>query len=583
MRRRVHAPSVVVLLVCLALTVVVASIARSVRDDTERRLLQERTDAAATVLTAAVGGVRAPLEGAASVAEVTDGDPDAFQAAMQRAIESGQFAGASLVDATSATELATVGAAPVLSFDGGDRARRVADQVLGAADFAVVDILDLPGRRLGFGSTAAAGPGLDPRFVVYAESALPAERFGAPRPVGAFEQLEYALFLSDAAVAEDLAAGPAADDLTSSDARLLYSSLAALPVDGLDAVSTVPLGDAALTLATNTSTVLGGELMHRMPWLLLSGGVLFAAVAAIVTEWLIRRRLDAERLAGDVAQLYAEQHARSTTLQRSLVPRRLASPDGVEVAARYWPAAPGDEVGGDFYDLFALGEGRWGVTMGDVCGKGIDAAALTALTRHTIRAAARHLEAPDAVLRWTHEAIAADGSDTYVTACFGFLSASTDGWTIDLALGGHPPPIVLRAGGAIEPVGRPGTVLGLVEPRFHPVRHELGAGDTLLLYTDGLTDAPGDAGLGDQDVREALAGAASATADEVADRLEAAVRARRPDGSGDDVALLVLRLGSADDGGDLLDAVPAGVTARDRDVRASGADAAVEAGAGVTP
>jgi serine phosphatase RsbU (regulator of sigma subunit) len=566
MRRRVHAPSVIVLLVCLALTGVVSAVARAVRDDTELRLLRERTNEAAAVLTAAANSVRAPLAGAAAVGELTGGETDAFEAVIGRAIESGQFAGAALVDAADATAVVTVGAPLSLVFDGSERARAATDQSLAAPDLAVIDTLDLPGRRLGYGFTGSAPDG-GTRFVVYAESVLPEQRFGAPRPQGAFEQLDYALFLVGG-TGED-----GADALT--DANVLYSSLPALPRGGLDAVSRVAFGDRELALATTTDDVLGGDLTHRLPWLLLVGGVLFAAAAATVTEWLMRRRLDAERLAGDVARLYAEQHARSTTLQRSLVPRRLSVPDGFEVAVRYWPAAAGDEVGGDFYDVFALDDGCWGVTIGDVCGKGIDAAALTALTRHTIRAGARHLDSPAAVLRWTHEAIAADGADTYVTVCFGFLRASRDGWTLDLALGGHPPPLVLRSSGAVEPLGREGTVLGLVEPRLETSHHALGAGDTLLLYTDGLTDAPGGRALRDDEVRDVLAAITSASAEDVAERFDASIRARRPSGGADDTALLVMRVPGPTDTANRLDAVRAGASVQDRDMRTSvGAPAA---------
>ena len=106
---------------------------------------------------------------------------------------------------------------------------------------------------------------------------------------------------------------------------------------------------------------------------------------------------------------------------------------------RYWPASATDEVGGDFYDLFPVDGGRWGVAIGDVCGRGIDAAALTGVIRNTIRAAARHLRSAEEVLRWTHEAILTYGSDTYCTACFAFLDVDDDGSArLELALGGHP-------------------------------------------------------------------------------------------------------------------------------------------------
>ena len=521
MRRRVHLPAVLALVVCLLLTFAVAAVTLGVRDDAERQLLRERTGEAAAVLSTAVNGVQVPLAGAAQLAGTTDGAPAPFEAVLGRAIDARQFTGGALVDAADASVVTRVGDELVVD-DGGFAA--VVEQALGAEGLAVIDTLDRPGRRLGY--AYATPPGADGRrFVVYAESALPEQRYGAPRPAGAFEELEYALFL-----------GPGRDP-----DDLLYASMTSLR-DSYPAVATVDFGDRELVLATDTDAALGGWLLHQLPWLLAAGGVVFAGLAAVVTEWLTRRRVAAESLAHDVSRLYDEQAARARTLQRSLIPRSLDVPDGMEVTARYWPADVDDEVGGDFYDLFVLGDDRWGVTIGDVCGKGIDAAALTALTRHTIRAAARHLSSPAAVLRWTHEAIHADHADTYATASFGFLTRTADGWQLELALGGHPPPLLLHDDGSVEPIGHPGTVLGIVEPRLTATSHVLRAGDTLVLHTDGLTDAPGAGAVGSDELLGFVAAASGQGVEALADGLGAAVRGRRPDGTGDDMALLVLHV-----------------------------------------
>ena len=246
-------------------------------------------------------------------------------------------------------------------------------------------------------------------------------------------------------------------------------------------------------------------------------------------------------LADDVSRLYEDQRHRAETLQRSLLPRDLPQPPGVQVAARYWPADTTSEIGGDFYDLFDIGSGRWGVTIGDVCGKGIEAAALTGVTRHTIRAAARHLDSPADVLGWTYEAIQAYDSETYATVCFAFLRLSDDGGELDIALAGHPGPMLYRTDGTVESLGTSGTVLGLVEPHLSVARYDLGPGDTVVFYTDGITDAPGRQAVPHDELEQAVRESREAEPAETADAIRACIERHRPGGSGDDTAILVLR------------------------------------------
>jgi phosphoserine phosphatase RsbU/P len=192
------------------------------------------------------------------------------------------------------------------------------------------------------------------------------------------------------------------------------------------------------------------------------------------------RRTDAERLA--------------RTLQRTLLPPVLPTVPGLEAAAAYHTASV-DEVGGDFYDLFPLADGRWAFFIGDVCGKGADAAALTSLTRYTLRAAAIYdpdpctaLAALDTVLKGEHQG----DRPRFCTAVFGVLAAVPDGsFAVTLAGGGHPPALALRTDGSVEAVSTTGgQLIGLLPgPRFVQTTTRLAPGDALLLYTDGLTEA----------------------------------------------------------------------------------------------
>jgi sigma-B regulation protein RsbU (phosphoserine phosphatase) len=249
------------------------------------------------------------------------------------------------------------------------------------------------------------------------------------------------------------------------------------------------------------------------------------------------------------ARLVAEQAERATrrvavALQRSLLPPLLPAIPGVEIGAAYRAAGEGSTVGGDFYDVFELGQGVWGVAIGDVRGKGADAAAITALVRYTIRTAAVREPTPSAVLRVVNDALLrAEGGDEFCTAVFGRLDVSGDAPTLDLSVGGHPPPLLLSAAGDVSPVGVPGTLLGALQrPELRDARVALGAGDALLLYTDGVTECrTPDGRFGIDGLAGVLAGCGGLDGGGVTRCVESAV----VDGGGhevvDDIALLVLR------------------------------------------
>lgn len=181
-------------------------------------------------------------------------------------------------------------------------------------------------------------------------------------------------------------------------------------------------------------------------------------------------------------------------LQRTLLPQTLATPPGMQTAA-YYHVASADEVGGDFYDLFPLNDDRWGFFLGDVCGKGVDAAAVTALARYTLRAAAVYDPDPAAVLGNLNTVLYQEYlADThrYCTVVFGILDAATPaGRSATIAGGGHPDTLILYTDGTAgyeRTTGGP--IVGILpHAQFAPMSVHLAPGDTLILYTDGLTDA----------------------------------------------------------------------------------------------
>ncbi|KJY16587.1 MULTISPECIES: PP2C family protein-serine/threonine phosphatase [Streptomyces] len=212
-------------------------------------------------------------------------------------------------------------------------------------------------------------------------------------------------------------------------------------------------------------------------------------------EELLRARKAAEEAQRQAEADRARLQDALAALQSSLLPDTLPPIPGMESAAHYRTASP-DRLGGDFYDVFRLDAARFVFFLGDVCGKGPQAAAVTSLTRYTLRAAALHDPDPASALttlnRVLHERYSS-GDPRYCTAIFGTLEPDpvTGQVTVHLASGGHPPALVLRADGTADFLPTPGGLLVGILPtaRFTPATITLGPGDTLLLYTDGLTEA----------------------------------------------------------------------------------------------
>ena len=244
------------------------------------------------------------------------------------------------------------------------------------------------------------------------------------------------------------------------------------------------------------------------------------------------------------ARLYRERSHIARTLQASLLPPHLPAVPGFEVAARYRPAGHDVGVGGDFYDLFERSSGRWSAVIGDVCGKGADAAALTALARHTVRAAAIREPRPSGVLTLLNEAILREPTDDrFCTVAYTTLHEDGDAARAVVSCGGHPLPLVLRAGGTVEAIGSPGTLLGVHnEPLLSDSALELAQGDALVLFTDGVADSPSRRGVfAPEELEDIVAGAAGLDAQAIADRIEGPLAAISERGTRDDAALLVLR------------------------------------------
>jgi GAF domain-containing protein len=243
------------------------------------------------------------------------------------------------------------------------------------------------------------------------------------------------------------------------------------------------------------------------------------------------------------AQLYERERTIARTLQRSLRPGGLPPVRGLSAAVRFRPAGEGIELGGDFYDLFAAGDGTWTALIGDVQGKGPDAAAVTALARHTMRAAAAYESRPSGVLALLHRALRDQAGDEgrFCTVCYASLRMGRDGVGLELACGGHPLPLVVHADGRVTPVGQLGTLLGSdIAPLLTDVAVTLGPGDVLVFYTDGVTEVRRrrEEVFGHRELVALLETCAGLPPDAVVDRVEAAVLAASEGRLRDDMAIL---------------------------------------------
>ncbi len=255
----------------------------------------------------------------------------------------------------------------------------------------------------------------------------------------------------------------------------------------------------------------------------------------------------------DTAALFDSRTEVARALQQTLLPPALPEIPGIDLGADYRVAEAGIEIGGDFYDVFETTDG-WNIVLGDVCGKGPAAAAVTGLFRHTLRAVAPGLGAdgPAAVLSATNDAILDQIDDSrFATAVLVSLVPGRGRATAAVACGGHPRPLVLRADGTVERVEATGTLLGVLpSPPLQEVQIALGPGDSLVLYTDGVTEARnGPDQFGEARLIASLEGAADLTAarDVTGRVLKAVDDFRDPHSGADDIAVVAIRVPSLHD------------------------------------
>jgi PAS domain S-box-containing protein len=298
---------------------------------------------------------------------------------------------------------------------------------------------------------------------------------------------------------------------------------------GMSAVIIVPIPGALRTIGA--ITLVSSESIRRLS----------AADVPVVVR--LARRVGT---AIENARLYTERTRIAHTLQRALLPESLPAIPGARVEALYSAAGELNEVGGDFYDVFPYADDEWMLVIGDVCGKGPRAAGVTALARHTLRAAAQTRQTPTGMLETLHQALREQppGADL-CTVCLVVVAPTTTGARLTVALAGHEQPLIIDADGRARPVGSPGTLLGVVSPiEITEAPAELHPGQTLLLFTDGVPDAGRPDALGETGLLEVCGRLAGLELSDLLEEIERAALACAHGAPRDDIAMLGLRLDS---------------------------------------
>jgi sigma-B regulation protein RsbU (phosphoserine phosphatase) len=269
-------------------------------------------------------------------------------------------------------------------------------------------------------------------------------------------------------------------------------------------------------------------------------------VRVVLLDVTERRAYERELLAATKRAEESEGRllALAQTLQQAFIPPVPPLIPGLDVAGVYRPAGAGDQVGGDFYDVFQVNDDEWVVALGDVCGKGVEAAVVTSLVQHTVRAASVTFHDPTETLRHLNAVMLEGASERFCTLVVARLRRAGSGWHVDQVLGGHPMPLVHQPGADTRFFGTPGSLIGVIDrPDLHTSSLHAGPGTTLVLYTDGVTEGRrGSEFYGEARLHAVVDSLVGGSAEEVADGLLADLLAFQHQRATDDIAVVVLRV-----------------------------------------
>jgi serine phosphatase RsbU (regulator of sigma subunit) len=522
---RLRLATTIALLLGLVATTVTALIIGAVVRDQERRLLQERTDEIALVFRANLTAVRGQLTAQGGLLRATRGSPTAYTQAATQAVADGPgrltFAWLRpdpAVHGYRVTAAAGLGLRPGEVVN--DVRTRTLDRARAAKDYVTTEVMG-PERRLGFAMGAPTAP---PGTVLYREVAL--GPLGAPRDAGTapFSELDVAIY-----------GVPHARP-----AQVLTSTTSRLPMR--DGAIDQPLqsGASRWLLSVRAREALVGGVADSAPWVTLAAGLVGSLLVAAVVEIAARRRKA-------TLAVYASEHRVAETLQRSLLPVLPDLPQ-LDLAARYLASGVGQQVGGDWFDVFPIGGDRVGLAVGDVIGHDLEAASAMAQIRAALRAYAVHGDPPVTVITALGHLVDTFRLTQLVTVVYGVLEpAGPDGSRLlRYTNAGHLPPFLRHPDGYVEALTGGGSVVigAPMLPAHAQAELLIEPGATLVLFTDGLVEVPGSSL---DDALDRLSGALAEQHDADADTICRQLLSAMPPGElRDDVALLAVRLTPTD-------------------------------------
>ncbi len=515
------------LLTGLIVTGALALTSVAVYNRNERRLLNLRVRELSLVLAATAPSIQTPLASAAELADATGGNAQKFRAFIAPYVGLGrQFTSVSLWPlGTSRLAPSTVlGSAPVLA-SMPERAKQFFAHSTRPGVLNLTSFLSSPRPALGFDFSA---PGRAHGFAVYAEKPLPANRRSKLEKNSAFFDLNYALYLGRSERTSDV----------------LVTSLKHLPMKGRQASDVVPFGAGVFTIVVSSNGSLGGAFFERLPWIIGFVGLCVSLAAALMTDRLARRRRYAEQLVGvldrvaaENREMYTEQRSIAQTLQHALLPDALPEFEGLQVGARYVPAASGIDVGGDWYDVVAAGEGQVLVMIGDVSGHGLRAATTMASLRHAALAYAAQDPSPSSVLAQLSDFVNGGAHDYFATMLCALVDVGAHRLTV--ASAGHIPPLVIDDAGGQFVGFEVNVPIGVARKSpYLQTTLSVRPDTTVIAFTDGLVERRGEVlDVGLARLREA----ATNTALPLEDLLLELANGLASEGHHDDTAIVGIR------------------------------------------
>jgi Stage II sporulation protein E (SpoIIE) len=474
MRGRLGRITVGVVVLMIVLTAAGALVTRSAVHDQQRRLLRERTNEIGLVFSSDIGAIPVSLQGLGGVLRATHESPTALAQAGLATQAGNQTVSFALMKPTSAGFVVIVAAGSSLHVG-----QVITDARVRALHEATTTSELVPTGVIGTGSArllgfALGGSAVPAGTVLYRQSAL--GPVGAPRAAktAPFSELNVVLYASARPIRADV----------------LVETASASPLRGDVITEQVPAGAATWTLQTSAVHSLIGPDVADAPWIVLISGLVLSLLVGLVIEVETRRRKSA------VALYRSERHV-AETLQRSLLPT-LPTIEGLALFARYLPGAADQQVGGDWFDVFAINDGRIGIVIGDVVGHDIVAAAAMSQIQASLRALAWQGASPKAVLDQLDALVHNFAISELVTVFYGVLDvADADGGRLlTYANAGHLPPLCRRQDGQVDDLDDASSVLLGAPSSPGAIREQaqirLAAESTLVLFTDGLVEVPGE-------------------------------------------------------------------------------------------